>query len=286
MGELRTPNSQRRTILVGWSDHPVLQQTNYWCLPAGHTHCGWHNNYIYSTKTTSVNMQPTISEGLGRTIADVWDEEYRGGRYVGDAPLEFVKEIVIELGKNPGIHHSRGLYAGCGNGRNYLKLVRAGLDVIGLDVSAAGLEQIAAREPSLATKLVHGDFLDYHGRFGFIVAIQSFQHGDAFRAGEYFHKASGMLADGGLLFVRVNAADTDVYRAHRVVERANGGFTVLYEDGPKRGLHIHFFSREELEETVASSGLHMKHPPKKVTTQRPGGRGSWSQWEMIAGLES
>lgn len=230
-------------------------------------------------------MRPTLAEGEGRAIADAWDEEYRGGRYVGEQPLEFAREIVAELGKNPDIHRSRGLYAGCGNGRNYLELVGAGLDIIGLDVSAAGLEQIATREPSLAPRLVQGDFLDYDGRFGYIITIQSFQHGDASRVSGYFRKAASMLAGGGLLFVRVNAADTDVGHTHHTVERSNGGFTVMYEDGPKRGLRVHFFSREELEAAVTGSGLRMKYPPKKVTTRRPGGRGSWSQWEMVAGLE-
>lgn len=197
--------------------------------------------------------------------------------------MEFVGEIVCELGKNPDIRRSHGLYVGCGNGRNYLELARTGLAVIGLDVSAGGLEQIAIREPSLAAKLAHGDFLDCHGRFGFIIAIQSFQHGDASRVSEYFRKAAGMLADGGLLFVRVNAADTDIGHAHRVVEAADGGFTVLYEDGPKRGLNIHFFSREELEAAMAGSGLQMRRPPKKVTVRRSSGRGSWSQWEMVTG---
>ena len=193
---------------------------------------------------------------------------------------------MAELEKNPAARHARGLYAGCGNGRNYLNLVRAGLDVIGLDVSTAGLAQITSKEPSLAGKLACCDFLEYDcGRFGYIVAIQSFQHGDAARTMAYFRKAADMLDAGGLLFVRVNAADTDIGHPHTITESASGGFTVLYEDGPKRGLLIHFFSQEGLEVAVASSGLRMRRPPKKVTTKRAGERGSWSQWEMVAERE-
>ena len=218
----------------------------------------------------------------GCMVADVWDREYGTGRYAGEQPLEFVREMAAELEKRPEIRRSRGLYVGCGNGRNYLGLAKSGLDIIGLDVSAVGLGQIAAKEPSLAPKLVHGDFLGYSGRFGFIVAIQSFQHGDASRAAGYFRKAASMLEAGGLLFVRVNDADTDIVHPHRVTEGADGGFTVLYEDGPKRGLHIHFFSLYELEAAVAGSGMHMMRPPRKVTVRRGVGRGSWSQWEMVA----
>ena len=243
-------------------------------------------NVIYLQYITNWMPEGSISTVAGRMIADVWDKEYRGKRYEGESPLEFVKEIVAELEKKPEIYHSRGIYVGCGNGRNYLELAKTGLDVMGLDVSATGLRQIAAKEPSLASKLVCGDFLDHHGRFGYMIAIQSFQHGDTARVMDYFRKAAGMLERGGLLFVRVNAADTSVEHAHRVTERTNGGFTVLYEDGPKNGLHIHFFSREELEAVVADSGLRIVRPPKMVTTQRSNGRGQWSQWEIIAGREA
>ncbi len=224
----------------------------------------------------------SISTAVGRMIADVWNKEYCGKRYEDEPSLEFTKEIVVELKKKPEIYHSRGIYVGCGNGRNYLNLAKAGLDIVGLDVSATGLGQIAAKEPTLAPKLVCGDFLDHRGRFGYVVAIQSFQHGDASRVSAYFRKAAEMLERGGLLFVRVNAADTCVGYAHRVTERTNGGFTILYEDGPKSGLYIHFFSRKELESVVTDSGLRIMYPPKMVTIQRSNGRGQWSQWEIVA----
>jgi len=234
-----------------------------------------------------VNVTEKFITDGARMIADVWDKEYRGGRYAGESPVGFAGEVLAELARRPEIQHSRGLYVGCGNGRNYLKLAGADLDVIGLDVSAAGLEQIASKEPSLAHKLVQCDFLNYdNGMFGYIVAIQSFQHGDAARTAEYFRRAAAMLDAGGLLFVRVNAADTDVGHPHRITERSGGGFTVLYEGGPKSGLHVHFFSRGELEAAVTGSGLRMTRPPRMVTTKRPGGApGSWSQWEMVAARE-
>ena len=57
--------------------------------------------------------------------------------------------------------------------------------------------------------------------------------------------------NGGLLFVRVNSASTDVYHSHRIVKRGDrGGFTVRYHEGPKRGLVIHFLSLGELREML------------------------------------
>ena len=212
------------------------------------------------------------------SIADVWNEEYRVGRYVDEPPLEFAREIMAAVKPN-----MRGLYIGCGNGRNYLEFIQAGLDVIGLDMSAVGLAQISEREPS--AQLVCSDFLDYHGTFDYIIAIQSFQHGDYVRVARYFQRASEMLNAGGLLFVRVNAVGTDVIHPHHTLERRNDGFTVRYESGPKKGLCIHFFSSNELEDIIIECGLDIKQHPKKVVTQRPDGNGSWSQWEMIAGRE-
>ena len=212
------------------------------------------------------------------SIAEVWNEEYRVGRYVDEPPLEFARKVMLAVKPN-----TRGLYVGCGNGRNYLEFIRAGLNVVGLDVSAVGLAQISEREPS--ARLVCSDFLDYHGTFDYIVAIQSFQHGDRARVTKYFQKASEMLNVGGLLFVRVNAVGTDVGHPHHTLESKDGGFTIRYESGPKKGLDIHFFSSSELEDIVVECGLNMKQPPKKMVTQRPNGNGSWSQWEMIAGRE-
>lgn len=218
-------------------------------------------------------------------MANAWDAEYRTGRYVKAPHLAFAEEIVSEVKKKRSIFNSHGLYVGCGNGRNYVWLSKAGLDIIGLDVSEVGLKQISVREPWLAGKLVHGNFTDYDGRFGYIISIQSFQHGNKSVTDDYFHRAAGMLEHNGLLFVRVNASDTDVLYNHSIVEKTNGGFTVLYNDGPKTGLQIHFFSKDELEEVVRDSGLRMLQPPKKVVIERTKKRGSWSQWEMVATLE-
>ena len=116
--------------------------------------------------------------------------------------------------------------------------------------------------------------------FGYIVAIQSFQHGGAARMAGYFCKAACLLDAGGLLFVRVNSANTKVVHAHRITESDGDGFTAVYGEGPKRGLPIRFLSRAGLERVVRLSGLCMVCEPKSVSVARD--YGSWSQWEMIA----
>jgi len=62
-----------------------------------------------------------------------WDTEYRNGRYRDEAPVPFVGQIIEQVKANKITDGGQGLYVGCGNGRNYLPLLDAGLDLYGLD---------------------------------------------------------------------------------------------------------------------------------------------------------
>jgi predicted TPR repeat methyltransferase len=62
-----------------------------------------------------------------------WNAEYGRGRYSGEAPVEMITRILAAARAR---NIDRGLYIGCGNGRNYLPLRRAGLDLTGIDISA------------------------------------------------------------------------------------------------------------------------------------------------------
>jgi hypothetical protein len=79
----------------------------------------------------------------GRAAAS-WDAEYAAGRYAGEAPVAFTRDILAAARRATV---SSGLYTGCGNGRNYLPLVAGGLDLTGLDISPAAITQLAARAP-------------------------------------------------------------------------------------------------------------------------------------------
>jgi hypothetical protein len=141
------------------------------------------------------------------------------------------------------------VYIGCGSGRNYVPLVEAGLDLVGIDVSGNAIAQLADRMPTRRGPLVVGGLEAIRPRTTFpaVLGIQVFQHGDRRLAHGHIRAARNLVADGGLLCIRVNAVGTDVVFPHDVVERGeDGGFTLRYLDGPKRGLEIHFFEREEL----------------------------------------
>jgi methyltransferase family protein len=80
-------------------------------------------------------------------VASSWDAEYQSGRYAGAPPDEFVADIIAAAAAH-GL--STGLYIGCGNGRNLVPLLDAGLDLTGLDISREALTQLRARRPDRA----------------------------------------------------------------------------------------------------------------------------------------
>ncbi len=215
-----------------------------------------------------------------------WDDEYRHRRYADDPPLRFVATILEVLHAEPAAGRGSGLYVGCGNGRNYLPLVDAGLDLLGLDVSPEAIKALAARRPTPpAYRLVCDDFRAFPSpgaRFDYLIAIQVFQHGDEADVARYFARVAALLRPGGLFFLRVNAASTQIYHAHTVVERnARGGFTIRYDEGPKAGLLVHFYSRAELVERLADAFVPVLEPTEQVTVRIAPKTGSWAQWEAI-----
>ncbi|ETW97703.1 MAG: hypothetical protein ETSY1_21595 [Candidatus Entotheonella factor] len=214
--------------------------------------------------------------------AQRWNAEYRHGRYADEPPVPFVKTILAVLAQYPSCRQGTGLYIGCGNGRNYLPLAGAGLDLIGLDLSAESLQQLAARHPASAEQLVCSDLRDYAPEtlFSYLVAIQVFQHGTEADINTYFAKAASLLRPGGLFFLRVNAASTQIYHDHRMIERnAFGGLTICYESGPKQDLPIHFYSRNELTRLTAKSFTPVIALQEDITLRTAPKTGFWAQWE-------
>ena len=213
-------------------------------------------------------------------VSSHWDAECRHGRYSGEPPVPFVDRIIATLQFSPA-GTGAGLYVGCGNGRNYLPLVDSGLHLYGLDLSGESLRQLAARRPALSSRLVCADFRDFHSQrsFGYVISIQVFQHGTSADAARYFAQVRALLSPGGLFFLRVNATSTEIHRPHTVVEENDlGSSTIRYEAGPKEGMPIHFYTRDELLELTGNDFDVVEEPRENVTVRTPG---QWVQWEGI-----
>ena len=115
-----------------------------------------------------------------------------------------------------------------------------------------------------------------------IIAIQVFQHGTEGDVGQYFTKVAAVLRDEGFFFLRVNSCSTEIFHRHTLIERnEHGGFTIRYEDGPKRGLPVHFYARDELLAKGARDFELVSGPREDVTKRAPPKTGSWAQWEVV-----
>lgn len=211
-----------------------------------------------------------------------WDEQYRAGRYVGEAPVAFINAIAQTI-RSLSVDQPV-LYIGCGNGRNYVPLVEEyGLDLFGLDISATAIESLRGRMPERANQLIHGDIstLPDGMTFGAVIGIQVFQHGTEAETYAHLRSAIGVLRPGGLFCVRVNAVGTEIEYRHRVVEtNAAGGFTIEYQDGPKQGLNVHFFARAEIE-SLTNDLKPIVALDVQRTERKPPAAGHWDQWEGI-----
>jgi SAM-dependent methyltransferase len=218
-------------------------------------------------------------------VVQSWDAEYRRGRYAEEAPLPFVETIVATLRQHPAVMRGPGLYVGCGSGRNYLPLLDAGADLWGIDVSPEAIRRLTEQHPRARSRVTCGDFRTVafgERTFQYVVAIQVFQHGLEADTAVYFRRVAELLPAGGLFFLRVNSAATEVYHRHAVVERTPlGGFTVRYLDGPKAGLFVHFYSRDELLDHTREAFDVLMAPEHVIIPRTPPQRGSWAQWEAI-----
>jgi trans-aconitate methyltransferase len=225
-----------------------------------------------------------MPKGELEPISRRWDAEYRRGRYANEAPIPFIGEILKALQENREAWMGLGLYVGCGNGRNYLPLVEAGATLKGLDISKEAIRRLRVRRRDLALQLNVGDFREYRrdAIFNYIIAIQVFQHGSDEDAALYFANAAANLVPGGLFFLRANSASTEIYHRYKHIDRNRfGGFTIRYEEGPKRGLLIHFYSREELLARTEREFALVRAPHEDVILRSSPKGGSWTQWEVI-----
>jgi SAM-dependent methyltransferase len=218
-----------------------------------------------------------------RLAATRWDAEYRAGRYACEDPLAFVSDILSALDAHPDVRGNVGLYVGCGNGRNYLPLVDAGLRLYGLDLSLEALRQLAARRTA-PLALICGDFRGFAiaGGLSYVVALQVFQHGTADDVKTYFANVAAALRPGGLFFLRVNSVSTQIFHAHTRLEGdARSGMTIRYDAGPKHGLAVHFYAREELLQLTSAAFEVVMAPRETIIHRSPPQTGFWAQWEAI-----
>lgn len=218
---------------------------------------------------------------MDHNAAASWNAAYAAGHFRNEPPVSFVKDIVTTA-RQHGLR--RGLYIGCGNGRNLIPLLDAGLDLIGLDISTEAIAQLHQQRPDRDDHLIVGDLnvLPDFAQYDIVVGIQVFQHGTRSQARQHLSAAAAHVASGGLFCVRVNATDSDICADHDHFEDdSDGSFSVRYFSGPKTGLNIHFFTGSELRNLIGHAFIEVLPPRLHSTPRTPPSHGQWSMWEAI-----
>jgi SAM-dependent methyltransferase len=209
-----------------------------------------------------------------------WDALYRSGLYHAEPPTPFVVDVMRESATR-SLPTGRGLYVGCGNGRNFLPLVAAGLDLVGLDISREALRQVLGYRPELAGTLLHGDLsaLPLGERFSVVVGLHVFHHGNGAEARAHLAGAAGVVAPGGLLCIRVNAVGSRPRYGHDVLEADEDGTprTVRWADGPLDGMVEHLFGAPELAAIVSPCF----EPVVELRLSPASASDRFEQWEAI-----
>jgi SAM-dependent methyltransferase len=208
----------------------------------------------------------------GESMADVYDDWYADVTDV-DATVALVAELAGPEG--------RVLELGVGTGRLAVPLALAGLDVVGIDASAAMLDRLARRDGGDAVRAVLGDMVDDLPAGPFDAALVAyntiFNLTDATRQQACFRSVAERLAPGGAFVVEAFVPTTGGERRESVTvrslavgevvlsvsvddpsaQRAEGQFVHITEaHGVRlRPWSIRWSTPEQLDEMAAIAGL-------------------------------
>jgi SAM-dependent methyltransferase len=216
----------------------------------------------------------------GDAFADVYDEWYTG---ISDAAV--TAAVVAGLaGEIAGGRRGRVLELAVGTGRLALPLAATGLEVHGIDTSAAMLERLRARDPDGHVTAVLGDMVDDLPAGPFDVALLAynslFNLESAERQAACFAAVAARLAPGGTFVVEAFVPEdpprvgtvvtvrsmtaTEVVLSisdHDPAAQRAEGHLVQFVDGAKvrlRPWSVRYAAPPELDRMAASAGLSLR----------------------------
>ena len=225
-------------------------------------------------------MEGYRRSSYGDGFADVYDEWYTG---VDD--VDAAVTVVVELARRSAgdARPPRVLELGVGTGRLALPIAAHGIDVTGVDTSAAMLDRLRGRDPDGRVALISGDMVDDQPDGPFDVALVAyntlFNLESAARQAACFGAAATRLAPDGVLVIEAFVPD-DPPRQGSVVEvrsmtaaevvlsvsthdassqRADGHFVHLADGAPVRlrPWSIRYAPPAELDAMAAAAGLSL-----------------------------
>jgi 2-polyprenyl-3-methyl-5-hydroxy-6-metoxy-1,4-benzoquinol methylase len=139
---------------------------------------------------------------------------------------------------------------GCGNGSVAHELARGGWDILGVDPSAAGIEQAQAAYPEL--KLARGSAYDdlaaQYGRFPVVLSLEVIEHVYAPR--QYVRAIFDLLNGDGTAIISTPFHSYWKNLALALTGKMDDHFTALWDHG-----HIKFWSVKTLSTLLAEAGF-------------------------------
>ncbi|MET0326159.1 MAG: class I SAM-dependent methyltransferase [Ilumatobacteraceae bacterium] len=225
-------------------------------------------------------MEGYTRSSYGDAFADVYDDWYTG---ISDA--EVTAAVVVELaGEVAGGRRGRVLELAVGTGRLALPLAAAGLDVHGVDASAAMLEQLRLGDPDGLVTAVLGDMVDDLPAGPFDVALVAynslFNLESAERQAACFAAVAARLSPGGAFVVEAfvpedppregtvvavrSMSATDVVLSisdHDPAAQRAEGHLVQFVDGGTvrlRPWSVRYAAPPELDAMAASAGFSLQ----------------------------
>ena len=224
-------------------------------------------------------MRGFDSTSYGDAFADVYDEWYGDVTDVA-ATAARVRELAGSTGSV--------LELGVGTGRLAFPLAERGLNVTGIDASAAMLTKARTRATEAAgdggVEVILGDMVEDLPAGPFDVALIAyntiFNLIDAERQSRCFHEVAGRLTDRGCFVVEAFVPDHEaqpgsavtvrsmavdhvvlsVSRHHPAEQRADGQFVEISESGgvKLRPWAVRWSTPEQLDAMAADAGLHVE----------------------------
>lgn len=208
-----------------------------------------------------------------------WDDAYAKGKYQKDSGIAFLDDIRFFLHKE-GLEKGQGYYPGAGNGRNLIPLLRSGLRIDANDISPVAVQQLKENYPSAQIEVADFTKIDLVSIYDYVLSIQLFQHTKEDKINELFDQVLSQLKSGGIFALRVNSIHTQIAERHTVVStNKKGGLNIKYESGQKKGMHIHFYSAEEIV-SYTCANYEVLLPLREDFISRADGS-YWVQWETI-----
>jgi 2-polyprenyl-3-methyl-5-hydroxy-6-metoxy-1,4-benzoquinol methylase len=202
-----------------------------------------------------VNWTPKSADGIVTRMAFNSETENAGlGDYGWTEQVTcstgYLNKCILPILRRRG--SSKILDLGCGNASLTREIRRVGLDVVGIDADAKGIEIARASCPDvifICRKLEDGPPAGFEGAFDTVVSTEVIEH--LYRPEDLMKFAGAVLRKHGLLIV---STPYHGYLKNLAIAITNSWDR--HHDPLWNGGHIKFWSRASLSKLISQSGFH------------------------------